>query len=122
MSSQSVPPAAVLHGCLAYDKPGTDFPGDRLVLGSVEGVLRSHVRNRGPLLPKTSTTKDPGYGHEISTRPRLTPEQVDLLENQFQAYHKPNTHVKRQLAERTGLTLPRVAVCCDESPWYPFKC
>lgn len=49
---------------------------------------------------------------EVSTRPRLTKEQVDVLESQFQAHPKPNSLVKRQLAMQTKLTLPRVAVCC----------
>lgn len=47
---------------------------------------------------------------EILTRPRLTKEQVEVLESQFQAHPKPNSNVKRQLAMQTGLTLPRVAV------------
>jgi hypothetical protein len=47
---------------------------------------------------------------EPSTRPRLTKDQVDVLESQFQAQPKPNSNVKRQLAVQTNLTLPRVAV------------
>lgn len=47
---------------------------------------------------------------EHLTRPRLTKEQVEILETQFQAQPKPNSDVKRQLAIQTNLTLPRVAV------------
>jgi hypothetical protein len=47
---------------------------------------------------------------ENLTRPRLTKEQVDVLEAQFQAHPKPNGMVKRQLAGQTKLTMPRVAV------------
>ena len=47
---------------------------------------------------------------EILTRPRLTKEQVEVLEAQFQAHPKPNSNIKRQLAVQTSLTLPRVAV------------
>ena len=47
---------------------------------------------------------------EILTRPRLTREQVDVLESQFQAHPKPNSEIKHQLALQTKLTLPRVAV------------
>lgn len=47
---------------------------------------------------------------EILTRPRLTKDQVEVLEAQFQAHPKPNSNVKRQLALQTKLTLPRVAV------------
>lgn len=49
------------------------------------------------------------YAENLS-RPRLTKEQVDTLEAQFQANHKPNGNVKRQLAAQTNLSLPRVAV------------
>ena len=49
-------------------------------------------------------------GQENLTRPRLTKDQVDVLEAQFQAHPKPNSMVKRQLAQQTKLTLPRVAV------------
>src|SRR5271163_1969903 len=47
---------------------------------------------------------------EILTRPRLTKEQVDVLESQFQAHPKPNSNVKRELALQTKLSLNRVAV------------
>lgn len=47
---------------------------------------------------------------EISTRPRLTKEQVEILEAQFQANHKPNSQVKRQLAIQTNLKFQRVGV------------
>jgi hypothetical protein len=47
---------------------------------------------------------------EVATRPRLTREQVEVLEAQFQANHKPNSGTKRQLALQTNLSLPRVAV------------
>lgn len=59
-----------------------------------------------------------GDMEEIATRPRLTKEQVDVLESQFQANHKPNSQVKRQLAIQTKLTLPRVAVSVPR----PIRC
>ncbi|KAF3483232.1 uncharacterized protein GIQ15_02556 [Arthroderma uncinatum] len=46
---------------------------------------------------------------ENLSRPRLTKEQVEILESQFQAHPKPNSNTKRQLAMQTSLTLPRVA-------------
>src|SRR5438034_4394965 len=49
------------------------------------------------------------YAENLS-RPRLTKEQFDTLEAQFQAHPKPNGNIKRQLAVRTNLTFPRVAV------------
>lgn len=47
---------------------------------------------------------------ENLSRPRLTKEQVETLEAQFQAHPKPSSNVKRQLAAQTNLSLPRVAV------------
>lgn len=49
------------------------------------------------------------YAENLS-RPRLTKDQVETLEAQFQAHPKPNSNVKRQLAAQTNLSLPRVAV------------
>jgi Homeodomain len=46
----------------------------------------------------------------VSTRPRLTREQVEVLEAQFQANHKPNSILKRHLAVQTRLSPARVAV------------
>lgn len=54
---------------------------------------------------------DVGESQEISTRPRLTKEQAEVLEAHFQANHKPSSQVKRELAIQTGLTLNRVGVC-----------
>lgn len=46
---------------------------------------------------------------ETLTRPRLTKEQVETLEAQFQIQPKPSSYVKRQLAMQTNLSLERVA-------------
>ena len=51
-----------------------------------------------------------GRTQEISTRPRLTREQAEVLEAHFQANHKPSSQVKRELAIQTGLEPNRVAV------------
>lgn len=47
---------------------------------------------------------------ENTTRPRLTKEQVAALEEQFGQNPKPSSSAKRNLAQVTGLHLPRVAV------------
>ena len=47
---------------------------------------------------------------EIATRPRLTKEQVDILEGEFMRNPKPNSSHKRDLALQTGLELNRVSV------------
>jgi hypothetical protein len=48
----------------------------------------------------------PFYG---VSRPRLTKEQYEILEAQFQVHPKPNGEVKRQLTIQTNLSFPRVA-------------
>lgn len=53
--------------------------------------------------------------NETTTRPRLTKEQVDVLEAQFQEHPKPNSMQKKQLAMQTKLSLPRVAVSTGAS-------
>lgn len=47
---------------------------------------------------------------DTSTRPRLTQEQVTVLEEEFSKLPKPNTDFKKELANRIGLTLARVNV------------
>lgn len=54
-------------------------------------------------------------GQEVTTRPRLTKEQVEVLENEFLKNCKPSSMLKRQLAAHTSLSLNRVAVS------YPFQ-
>ena len=48
--------------------------------------------------------------NDNTTRPRLTKDQVDILEHEFQKNPKPNSMLKRHLAATTSLNLPRVAV------------
>ena len=69
-----------------------------------------HPGDFGEMGPITPDHEDFEGCTEILTRPRLTKEQVEVLESQFQAHPKPNGNVKRQLALQTKLTLPRVAV------------
>ena len=47
---------------------------------------------------------------DTASRPRLSPEQLAILEDHFQSHHKPNTDFKKQLAEQLGLSLARVNV------------
>jgi len=51
--------------------------------------------------------------NEVSTRPRLTKDQVDTLEHEFQKNSKPNSMLKRNLAQTTNLHPQRVAVSLD---------
>lgn len=88
----------------------------------VDGSLHYHnpVRSTQPSMAPVNRSGrlGPPEGLEetdISTRPRLTPDQVALLESHFQANFKPSGQIKRQLAQVTGLTLPRVSVSTSTS-------
>ena len=47
---------------------------------------------------------------DTASRPRLSPEQLAILEEHFGSHQKPNTDFKKQLAEQMGLSLSRVNV------------
>lgn len=72
--------------------------------------LKLYLSSDGQDEESTIDTVEESEEIDTSTRPRLNPEQVSVLEQQFQCYHKPNSSVKQQLATQTGLSLPRVAV------------
>ena len=50
---------------------------------------------------------------DTSSRPRLTQEQITILEQEFSQLPKPSTDFKKQLADQIGLTLARVNVRCS---------
>ena len=47
---------------------------------------------------------------DTSSRPRLTQEQIAILEDQFKGKPKPGTDFKKHLASQIGLSLQRVNV------------
>ena len=63
-----------------------------------------------PDQPPMKANEDEGEDEDTSSRPRLSPEQLAILEEHFQSHPKPNTDFKRQLAEQLGLSLSRVNV------------
>ena len=75
--------------------------------GPFEVSTASHSRSTSG--PPASPTENP-EDVDTSTRPRLTPEQVTQLEEEFSKLPKPNTDFKKNLADRIGLTLARVNV------------
>lgn len=52
---------------------------------------------------------------DTSSRPRLTPEQIAVLEDNFKVKPKPGTDFKKQLAAKIGLSLQRVNVRLSSS-------
>jgi hypothetical protein len=82
---------------------------DRYFLGHSHGDFADFAHH-------SSMMEEYEDGAEHPTRPRLTKDQVDVLESQFQAQPKPNSNVKRQLAVQTNLSLPRVAVSFFSPP------
>lgn len=78
---------------------------------TMDGYIYAHPPfEMAEFYPQPTVMEDYEEYAENLSRPRLTKEQVDTLEAQFQAHPKPNSNVKRQLALQTNLTLPRVAV------------
>jgi len=50
-------------------------------------------------------------GLAVDVKPRLTKEQHDVLENEFQKQSKPNTNTKKRFADVLGVSLDKVNVC-----------
>ena len=105
------------HAGIPIDHHGT--PITHPAMGNpMDGYLMSHVpyemTEYYTHLPMMEDYEE--YAENLS-RPRLTKEQVDTLEAQFQAHPKPNSNVKRQLAAETNLSLPRVAVSPLSACW-----
>lgn len=62
----------------------------------------------------------PAYIQQLpcDIKPRLTKEQHDILEAEFQNQHKPNTITKKRFAENLGVSLDKVNVSViDSEAW-----
>lgn len=55
------------------------------------------------------------HADKNDTKPRLSKQEVEILERQFQEQHKPSSNTKRQLADRMGVDIARINVSLDES-------
>lgn len=55
---------------------------------------------------------------DTSSRPRLTQEQIAILEDQFKGKPKPATDFKKHLASQIGLSLQRVNVSLKFSSFW----
>ncbi len=62
----------------------------------------------GPVYP--TSPQEETEELDTSSRPRLTQDQISILERHFKGKNKPNTDFKRQLAKQIGLSLQRVNV------------
>ncbi|KAL8929812.1 MAG: hypothetical protein Q9208_000956 [Pyrenodesmia sp. 3 TL-2023] len=58
--------------------------------------------------PVVPSLEEAAESEDTSTRPRLTHEQIAVLEDNFKSKPKPGTDFKKQLANRIGLSLQRV--------------
>lgn len=69
-----------------------------------------------PVMPYYNTTYRGAYvddyeeSGEVTTKPRLSKEQVAILESEFRRNPKPNSSHKRELAMQTGQEMPRICV------------
>ena len=70
------------------------------------------LSRRGSDCSALSSTSSEGDGVMMVAEPRgrLTREQICLLERQFSETPKPNTRIRRSLAEATGLSAQRIGV------------
>jgi hypothetical protein len=48
--------------------------------------------------------------HKTESKPRLAKEEVELLETEFQKNHKPNSSLKKTLAEQMRVEIARINV------------
>ncbi|KAL8802301.1 MAG: hypothetical protein Q9200_006629 [Gallowayella weberi] len=67
-------------------------------------IISTHPIHR-PIIP---SLEEAAEAEDTSTRPRLTQEQIAVLEDNFKSKPKPGTDFKKQLATRIGLSLQRV--------------
>lgn len=70
-------------------------------------VISTHPMHR-PVIP---SLEEAAEAEDTSIRPRLTQEQIAVLEENFKSKPKPGTDFKKHLATRIGLSLQRVNVC-----------
>ncbi|KAL8712265.1 MAG: hypothetical protein Q9220_003416 [cf. Caloplaca sp. 1 TL-2023] len=68
-------------------------------------VISTHPMQQRPIIP---SLEEAAEAEDSSTRPRLTQEQIAVLEDNFKSKPKPGTDFKKQLATRIGLSLQRV--------------
>lgn len=79
-----------------------------------QSVLRYH--GNPPACPRDPREALIHHDHHVVARttepkPRLAKEEVDKLEREFQRNYKPNSIIKKQLAEEMGVDLARINVC-----------
>ncbi|KAL8736265.1 MAG: hypothetical protein Q9166_000420 [cf. Caloplaca sp. 2 TL-2023] len=67
-------------------------------------AISTHPIHR-PIVP---SLEEAAEAEDTSTRPRLTQDQIAVLEDNFKSKPKPGTDFKKQLATRIGLSLQRV--------------
>ena len=72
-------------------------------------IVNPHLMQRAaiPSLEEAAAAE----AEDTATRPRLTQDQIAVLEDNFKGKPKPGTDFKKQLAAQIGLSLQRVNVC-----------
>jgi hypothetical protein len=78
--------------------------------GMHQGDVSSDGTFRSGSETSTTMAADGQEEVEVTSRPRLTRDQAELLERHFQQYYKPTSNMKKELATATGLSLQRIAV------------
>jgi hypothetical protein len=60
------------------------------------------------------------HKHVTETKARFAKHEVEVLEAEFQKNHKPNSIIKRGLAEKMGVEVPRINVRTHRVPSRPI--
>ncbi|KAL8672896.1 MAG: hypothetical protein Q9168_002650 [Polycauliona sp. 1 TL-2023] len=75
----------------------------------LEHIQSPHVISTHPIhRPVIPSLEEAAEAEDTSIRPRLTQEQIAVLEDNFKSKPKPGTDFKKHLASRIGLSLQRV--------------
>ena len=85
---------------LSFQMPSSDYYADIRAEYQLYLERMQHVETNQPSSPK----------------PRLSKEEVDMLEKEFGKNPKPNNSTKRVLAEHFGVEVPRINVRFLSSP------
>lgn len=108
-----------------------DAPHEYAMLNQ-SGLVMTHAPQHITSLPPSSYRVHPLHpdvAHRISheSKPRLSKEQQDILENAFKQQAKPSTSTKKQYAESLGVPLDKVNVSvrhcsvlhyCTDGPFF----
>lgn len=105
-------PASSMQGYRVQAQQGHQFPA----MWSQAQLLALYQQN-----PQRAAAVMMGHSpihasKQTEPKPRLAKDEVEVLEREFAKNQKPNSSVKRDLAEKMGVEVPRINVCSALPP------